>query len=165
MPTVGRRIAARSARRRMPAGERSQVWYPELVALLRSRWRSDLSWEAMVELRDHLQSQLQDLRGHRGIVPPVIRCPSCGARGPAAPPTISVRAMLLAVGRFGIEPTEAVRQRERNWARYRAHHNLNLVGRPSAGGASEARPAHEHRVGGRQSSAEFTTESAAEPPA
>lgn len=99
----------------MPAGERSQVWYPELVALLRSRWRSDLSWEAMVGLRDHLQSQLQDLRGLRGIVPPVIRCPSCGARGPAAPPTISVRAMLLAVGRFGIEPTEAVRQRERNW--------------------------------------------------
>lgn len=145
----------------MPAGERSQVWYPELVALLRSRWRSDLSWEAMVELRDHLQSQLQDLRRHRGIVPPVIRCPSCGARGPAASPTISVRAVLLAVGRFGIEPTEAVRQRERNWARYRARHNLNLVGRPSAGGASEARPAYEHRVGGQQSSVEFTNESEA----
>ncbi len=150
----------------MPAGERGQVWYPELVAILRSKWQSDLSWEAMVELRDHLQSQLQDLREHRGIVSPVIRCPSCGARGPAAPPTISVRAMLLAVGRFGIEPTEAVRQRERNWARYRAHHNLNLVGRPTAGSASEARPAHEHGVGGHQSSVEFTNESeATEPPA
>jgi hypothetical protein len=131
----------------MPAGERSQVWYPELVRVLRREWRSDLSWEATVELRDQLQSQLEDLRRRRGIFPPVIRCPSCGAMGPAAPPSISVRAMLLAVGRFGIELTEAVRQLERDWARHRAQHDLNLTGHPSAASASEARPAHEHGAG------------------
>ena len=135
----------------MPAGERSQVWYPQLVALLRSKWRSDLSWEAIVELRDHLQLELQDLRGRRGIVPPLIRCPSCAARGVATPPTISVRAMLLAVARFGIEPTEAVRERERNWARHRAQHDLNLFGQPSPGSPSKARRACGHEVGDRRS--------------
>jgi hypothetical protein len=143
----------------MPAGERSQVWYPELVALLRREWRSDLPWEAIVELRDHLQSQIEGLRARRGIVPPVIRCSACGATGPAAPPTISIRAILLAVGRFGIEPSEAVRQRERNWARYRAQHDLNLLGRPIVGNSSEAPSAHEHEVEDRPLSVELTDES------
>jgi hypothetical protein len=131
----------------MPAGERSQVWYPELVASLRSKWRSDLTWEAIIELREHLQGQLQDLRRQRSILPPIIRCTSCGATGPAAPPTISVRAMLLAVGRFRIEPTDVARQRERNWVRYRTKHRLDLVGQQESTGVSMAQPAHEHRFG------------------
>ena len=30
----------------MPAGERSQTWFPELVAALRQSWRPDPTWEA-----------------------------------------------------------------------------------------------------------------------
>jgi hypothetical protein len=131
----------------MPAGERSQVWYPELVALLRTKWRADLSWEAIIELRDHLQGQLEDIRRRRGIRPPVIRCPCCGATGLAAPPTISVRALLLAVGRFNVEPADVQRQRERNWARYRAQHQLDLVGRRVPAGGSMSRRAPGHRLG------------------
>ena len=116
----------------MPRGERQQVWYPELVALLRSEWRPDLSWEAIVELRGQLQGHLEQLRARRGILPPVIRCPCCGITAPAAPPLISVRAMLLAVGRYGIETHEVVRQRERAWIAYRAQHDLDLVGRRAA---------------------------------
>ena len=51
----------------------SQVGCPELAALLRSQWRQDISWESLVELRDRLQCQLEDLRRRRGIVPPVIQ--------------------------------------------------------------------------------------------
>jgi hypothetical protein len=143
----------------MPSGERSQVWYPELVAPLRNEWHSDLSWEAIVELRDRLQSRIENLQAHRAIIPPVIRCSACGARGPAAPPAISIRAVLLAVGRFGIEPSEAVRQQERDWARYRAQHDLNPFGRPRAIGPSKARPAHQHDVRDHQVCVEFTDES------
>ena len=143
----------------MPAGERSQIWYPEVVAVLRSKWCPDLSWEAIVDLRDHLQGRLEDLRRRRGILPPMIRCPSCGARGPAASPTISVRAMLLAVGRFGVEPPEVERQRERNWARYRAQHCLDLVGRPGPGGASESPSVHKHQFEDASCGVEFTNES------
>ena len=65
----------------MPPGERSQVWYPELVALLRTEWRSELPWETVVQLRDRLQSLLEALRTQRGILPPLMRCAHCGATG------------------------------------------------------------------------------------
>lgn len=113
----------------MPSGERSQVWYPELVSVLRTEWRSDPSWEAVMDLRARLQQHLEDLRARRGITPPLIRCPHCGAIGPAAAPVISVRAMLLALVRYKIEPLEFVRQRERAWARYRVAHGLDVIGR------------------------------------
>ena len=116
----------------MPRGERHQVWYPELVALLRSEWRPDLSWEAIVELRGQLQRHLEELRARRGILPAVIHCPCCGTTAPAAPPLISVRAMLLAIGRYGIGTHGDVRQRERAWTRYRAQHELDLGGRRAA---------------------------------
>ena len=116
----------------MPRGERHQVWYPELVALLRSEWRPDLSCEAIVALRDQMQGHLEQLRARRDILPAVIHCPCCGTTAPAAPPLISVRAMLFAVERYGIETHEVVRQRERAWTGYRALHDLDLVGRPVA---------------------------------
>lgn len=112
----------------MPAGERNQVWYRELVALLRTEWRPDLSWEAIVDLRERLQRELEALRASRGIKPPVMRCPRCATIGPAAPPSISVRAMLLALARFGIEPGDLVRQRERAWAKHCAEHALDPLG-------------------------------------
>ena len=116
----------------MPPGERSQTWYPEVVALLRSRWKPEMSWQAAIELRGLLQRELETLRASRGIQPPMFRCPRCGTRAPGAPPRISVRAMLLALGRFGIEPSETVRQRESAWARHRAEHGLDLLGRARA---------------------------------
>ena len=120
----------------MPSGERSQVWYPELVGLLRTAWRADLSWDAIVQLRDRLQAELEELRNRRGIEPPAMRCRGCGAVGSAKPPTISVRALLLAVARFGIDSTDVVRQLERRWARHRVQHGLNLFGRCSQGSAA-----------------------------
>ena len=51
----------------MPSGERSQVWYPSVVALLRSQWRTDMTWEGAIELRALLQRELDDHQRQRGI--------------------------------------------------------------------------------------------------
>ena len=131
----------------MPAGERSQVWYPEVVALLRTGWRADLSWDAILDLRDRLQTELEHVRTRRRIHPPVIRCPNCGLVGPAKEPTISVRAALLAAARFGIESKEVVRQCERAWARYRAQLGLDLFGRRPAEGAPGSAPTRDYGDG------------------
>jgi len=104
------------------------VWYPELVAMLRERWRQDLSWEGVVELRASLQEKLDEIRRSRGILPPVFRCPSCGEVGPAKPPVISIRAMLISVRRFGIDTVEVAKNRERDWKRYRRDQGLDLLG-------------------------------------
>jgi hypothetical protein len=126
----------------MAAGERSQVWFPEIVDMLRARWRRDLTWQAMVEFRDALQEELDEIRHSRRILPPVFRCPSCGSVGPAKPPVISIRAMLISVRRFGIDSFEVSEQVEREWERYRRKNKLDLVGR-----SSERRPAHSRGPG------------------
>jgi hypothetical protein len=44
---------------------------------LRSQWRKDLSFDAIVELRDELDAMLQQIRSERHIRPPVFKCPKC----------------------------------------------------------------------------------------
>jgi hypothetical protein len=122
----------------MPAGERNQVWFPEIVDMLRLQWRQDLSWQSVVELRDLLQNKLDEIRESHGILPPVTRCPSCGHIGPAKPPVISVRAMLISVRRFGIGAIEATKKREHDWERHRRENKLDLLGRLSEGGAPDS---------------------------
>jgi hypothetical protein len=112
----------------MPSGERSQVWYPHLVALLRASWHRAITWDEVVSLRAVLQAEFDEYRSQRGIVPAVIRCRECGEIGPAAAPKISVRAMLIALRRFGIASDHDSQQREREWARYRASKSLDLYG-------------------------------------
>lgn len=125
----------------MPSGERSQTWYPELVRFLRSQWKRDLSWEDMASLRDQLQRMLEDLRASRGIVPPTFRCRKCGTTATGAQPRISIRSMLISVRRFGIDADEAIRKREREWARHRRLAGLDLFGRPTVSPDKERREA------------------------
>jgi hypothetical protein len=122
----------------MTAGDRSRIWFPEIVDMLRIQWRQDLSWQSVVELRDLLQNMLDEIRQSRGILPPVIRCRWCGHVGPAKPPAISVRAMLISVRRFGIDTIEAIEKREREWERYRRKNKLDLHGRVSKMGAPDS---------------------------
>jgi hypothetical protein len=115
----------------MSSGERSQVWFPEIVALLRHQWRQDLSWQSVVELRDLLQNKLGEIRQSRGILPPLIRCRWCGHIGPAKPTAISVRSMLISVRRFAIDTIESIEIREHEWERFRRKNKLDLIGRSS----------------------------------
>ena len=52
----------------MPRGERSQTWFPELVAELRQSWRADPTWEAVIDLRDQLQRRVQNRKRRWGEV-------------------------------------------------------------------------------------------------
>ena len=125
----------------MPRGERSQTWFPELVAELRQSWRTDPTWEAVIDLRDQLQRTLEHILSSRGIKPATVRCLHCGHVGPGTPPAISVRAVLLALRRFGIEPENRVRQLDKEWSRHRALLQLDLYGRGRESGAA---PLHGH---------------------
>jgi hypothetical protein len=125
----------------MPSGERGQTWFPELVAELRRSWRQDLTWEAVIRLRDQLPQDLEHLLSSRGIKPATVRCTHCGHVGPGAPPATSVRAVLLALRRFGIEPEDRVRQLDKEWSRHRALFRLDLDGRRPTGRAA---PPHRH---------------------
>ena len=88
-----------------------------------------MSCEDLIGLRDRLDHDLQTIRTDRQILPPLMRCPQCGRRERGAPPKVSVRAMILALGRFEIAPAEVVKATERAWKRYRAEHGLDLYGK------------------------------------
>ena len=116
----------------MAAGDPQRVWFPEMLAKLRSEWKPQMSFLALIELRDRLDAMLQQIRSERHTVSPVLRCPKCGKTGPSAEPHVSVRALILALGRFGITSQKDSKRIERDWAEYRVQNRLDLYGQASA---------------------------------
>ena len=66
----------------------------------------------------------------RQVKTPMIWCRKCNAQHRAAQPTISVRAMILTLGRFSVTNEPAVKKLEKDWANYRKEHRLDLYGKP-----------------------------------
>jgi hypothetical protein len=117
----------------MPAGDRHRTWFPEMIEILRARWHVSLSCRDLIELRDELDAVLHHIRDERHIRPPVIRCPRCGHVGEAADPDVTVRAMILSLGRFDITSPEQVKALEKRWAAYQRQNGLDLYGKTAAG--------------------------------
>ena len=111
--------ALRCRIQKMPSGDAQRTWFPEMITRLRSNWHEGMSMPALISLRDELDEMLQCIRAGRNIRTPIITCRKCGMTGPAAPPHVSVRALILAVSRFGIVSSEKTRVLEKDWARYR----------------------------------------------
>ena len=86
----------------------------------------------LIQLRNDLDAMLHRIRSERNIRTPVIRCPRCGHTGPATEPDVSVRATILALGRFGIALVEEVKALDKRWAVYRKANRLDLHGAPAA---------------------------------
>jgi hypothetical protein len=123
----------------MPAGDAQRTWFPEMIKILQARWNVGLAFVALIELRDELDAMLHRIRAERHIRPPVIKCPRCGHVGEAAEPDVTVRAMILSVGRFGMAPAAGVKTLENRWAAYRKQNGLDPYGKPeeqAAAGAS-----------------------------
>ena len=114
----------------MASGDRGRTWFPEMIENLRGSWRSDLGVEEVVVLAQRLDRMVQDIRTERDIRPPVYRCPKCGRRAPAGRPRVSVRATILAAGRFGIAANGDVKRLERLWKVHRSREQLDLYGKP-----------------------------------
>ncbi len=120
----------------MPAGDRQRTWFPEMVKELRVAWRTDLSWHALIALRDRLDGMLQHLRAARHIKPAITAelCPRCQVPMIQSWSRVSVRATILALARFGIAPEAEVRALEKRWKQYRQATGCDLHGKPTATG-------------------------------
>jgi len=122
----------------MPAGDAQRTWFPEMIEILRARWSVGLAFASLIELRGELDIMLHRIRAERHIRPPVIKCRRCGHVGEAAEPDVTVRAMILAVGRFGMASAEDVKAIETRWAVYRKQNGLDLYGKPTEQAAAGA---------------------------
>src|SRR5215471_16203647 len=114
----------------MASGDAQRVWFPELSAIVRQAGNPAMSMDALLRLRDRLDASLQTLRQTRHILPAMMWCPHCQARHRAAPPSVSVRATILALGRFTRATASEVQALEKQWNSYRRQHQLNRDGQP-----------------------------------
>jgi hypothetical protein len=121
----------------MAAGDAQRVWFREMVERLRDQWYPEMSFDAMISLRDDLDATLQRIRPEGNIGSPILKCPHCGHVGPAATPRVSVRAMILSLKRFGIAPADQIRDLEKRWAAHRKQHDLDLYGKQTASHPAE----------------------------
>ena len=112
----------------MASGDAQRTWFPEMIEMLGQTWSPSMSESALLALRDRLDTTLQTIRSERHIVPAMMWCPHCHARHPSASPKVSVRAMILALGRFGMASASEVKTLERRWNTYRRRHHLDRYG-------------------------------------
>ena len=115
----------------MPAGDAQRTWFPEMVEVLRTAWRAEMSWNDLIALRDRLDSMLQHIRHARNITRATTstRCPCCGGPMVQGAASVSVRATILAVGRFAIAPESEVKLLEKRWKEYRETTGCDLHGK------------------------------------
>jgi hypothetical protein len=117
----------------MASGDASRTWFSEMIEALRQEWKQEMGWEELIALRDRLDAMLKEIRLSRGIRPPTMWCPICNQRTQQAAPSVSVRALTLALGRFNIAPLAEVKSLERRWTKHRKENSLDRNGRPAQG--------------------------------
>jgi len=100
-----------------------------VIVQLRSEWHEGMSMPALISLRVELDGMLQRIRTGRNIQTPIVTCRKCGTTGPAAEPHVSVRALILAVARFGIASKDQTRRLEKVWSEYRKQNRLDIEGK------------------------------------
>ena len=115
-----------------------------MIERLCVQWHRGMSYDALIELRDELDAQLQRIRSERRIHPPIIKCPCCGHVGEGADPHVSVRAMILSLGRFGIASAALTSAIEKRWAAHRKQQGLDLDGKSTVA-PTAAHPVCAHR--------------------
>jgi hypothetical protein len=116
----------------MAAGDGNRIWFPEMIEMLRSRWNVAMPFPALIELCNILDGMFHLRRPRGPILPPGSRCPECGrivGSESQQRHSISVRATILSLRRFGIASPEETRRTEKEWARYRDENRLDLYGR------------------------------------
>jgi hypothetical protein len=132
----------------MAAGDASRTWFSEMVETLRQEWTSEMSWEQVFALRDRLNScyTKSDFPGASGVR--TMWCPVCNQRTQQAEPSVSVRALIFALGRFGIVGAVEMKTLEKHWAKHRKDNDLDRNGTPnpalSIGSDSQGPNHHSH---------------------
>ncbi len=96
---------------------------------LRQEWKSELSWKQVFTLRDRLDDMFEEIRTSRNIRPPSMWCPVYKTQTRQAPPRVSVRAIIFALGPFGIVHPAEAKSLQKRWAKQRKENGLDRNGK------------------------------------
>lgn len=112
----------------MASGDAGRTWFPEMIAMLRAEWSPTMTFDELIALRNRLDALLREIRASRRILPPMGRCPRCGTHARQREPSVSVRAMILALGRFEIADGAEVKALDKRWQKFRQETGADLNG-------------------------------------
>ena len=81
----------------MASGDRQRTWFPEMVDVLRTDWRPEMSWAEIIALRDQLNNMLKGLRNSWNLQPVTTStlCRCCNEPMVQDAGGVSVRANIL----------------------------------------------------------------------
>jgi hypothetical protein len=127
----------------MASGDPQRTWFPEMIVALRQEWKPPMSCVALTELRDRQDAMLQAIRSERKIYSPIMKCSKCHWEGRMAPPKVSVRALILALARFGIAQPGVAKKLEKEWSLYRKQNQLDLYGKPQQSNSDNCAMLHD----------------------
>ena len=116
----------------MASGDRQRTWFPEMVEVLRSEWRPEMTCAEIIALRDQLDKMLKWIRNSLNLQPVTTStlCPCCNEPMVQGAGGVSVRATILALNRFGIAPANEIKFLEKTWSKHRRETGLDLNGKP-----------------------------------
>src|SRR6266571_1763068 len=98
-----------------------------MIQLLRSQWNESMTFPGLIELCASIDELFQQRRPIGPSLPPGSRCPKCGrivSSENFVRHRISVRATILALGRFGIASSALTKKIQKEWAEYRTQNGL-----------------------------------------
>ena len=113
----------------MASGDAQRIWFSEMIEMLREGWDSSMSCGDLISLRNRIDSALQSIRANREVLPPMMWCSTCQKLHRSASPKVSVRATILALGRFRIALETEVKSLEKLWKKYMKEKSPNIYGR------------------------------------
>lgn len=124
----------------MPSGDAQRVWFPELIGTLKSSWSESMTWGELADLCSRLTEEREELRRSRGIRPPLIRCPKCGAESRSDISGLSIRSALFALRKAGVFTEADLKHHDLDWKKYQASHHLDPYGKkiPASRGADRS---------------------------
>ena len=116
----------------MPPGDAQRVWFPEMLADLRSTWSNAMTWEELADFCHRMAEKRGEIRQSRRIKPPRTRCSKCGQVSPSDDSRISIRSALFALKKIGVVTEVDHKSLDMVWLTYKTRNGLDAYGREVA---------------------------------
>jgi hypothetical protein len=115
----------------MAPGDAQRVWFPEMIATLKSHWSSSVTWEELAIICRTMSKKREEIRKTRGIKPPKTKCRKCGSiSGGSNNYLISIRSALFVLKNSDVITEEEFKKLDKEWKKYKKENNLDPYGHP-----------------------------------
>ena len=116
----------------MANGDVQRLWFPEMLAELKSVWSARMPWPELADLCARMTELRTEIRRARGIKGPMMRCGCCDeVFDGGSDRRVSMRSALFALRNEGVLTEFRLKRLDAKWKKYRKAKGLDAYGRPA----------------------------------